>query len=46
MAAGRDFIVNLTAQDGLKKVSGMVLSVDLVEGTKPTQWEIVMRVIT
>ena len=29
MAAGRNFTVNLTAQDGLREVTGKVLSVEM-----------------
>ena len=35
MAAGRNFTVNLTARDGLREVTGKVLSVDVVENAKP-----------
>ena len=46
MAAGRNFTINLTAQDGLREVTGKVLSVDVVEDAKPAQWEIAVGVMT
>jgi hypothetical protein len=41
-AADREFTVCLTSGD--KDVTGKVVCVDLVEGKKPAQWEIGMRV--
>ena len=43
MAARRSFTVALTGPDGLKEVTGKVLSVELVEGVEPAQWETVIR---
>jgi hypothetical protein len=43
MTFGREFTVCLTAPDGLKEVTGKVMSVEMVEGAHPTHWEIVMR---
>ena len=43
MADGRDFSVSITQPEGLKVVNGKVLSVEMVEGVKPAQWEIVIR---
>jgi hypothetical protein len=43
MDAGRDFIVTLTPPEGLKEVTGKVLSIDLVKGAEPLRYEIVMR---
>lgn len=42
--AGRDFTVCVSESDGLKEMTGKVVSIDLVPGVKPAKWEIVMRV--
>src|SRR4029453_10138267 len=42
----RTFAVSLTTPDGLQQMAGKVLSVDLVEGAKPTAWEIIMKMTT
>jgi hypothetical protein len=44
MDAGRDFTVTLTPPEGVKEVTGKVLSVDLLKDAKPLRYEIVMRI--
>jgi len=46
MAAGRTLTVCVTAPEGVKDLTGKVLSVELIKGTPPTAWEIVMKVTT
>jgi len=44
MDACGDLTVCLTPPDGVKEVTGKVMSVELIEGAKPLKYEIVMRV--
>ena len=44
MDAGRDFTVCLTPPEGIKEVTGKVLSVELIKLVKPLKYEIVMHV--
>ena len=44
MAAGQSFGVALTGPDGFREVTGKVQSVEQVDGAKPAQWEIMMKV--
>ncbi len=46
MASGRTLTVCLSAPEGVREVVGKVLSVELIKGTPPTAWEIVMKVAT
>jgi hypothetical protein len=43
LAADREFTVCVAESNGLTGVTGKVLSVELVMGAMPAQWEIVMR---
>jgi hypothetical protein len=44
MIVGKELTVTLMEPGGLKDVTGKVLSVELVKGAKPAQWEIVIKV--
>ena len=44
MAAGGTFTVYLTPPEGVKDVTGKVLSVELIEGAVPLKYGIVMKV--
>ena len=44
MASGRTLTVRLSTPAGMKEVSGKVVSVELLDGTPPTTWEIEMKV--
>jgi hypothetical protein len=44
LATGRNFTVSLSTPDGLREITGKVLSVEPVDHVKPAQWEIVLRV--
>ena len=45
MKAGRLLTVGIYTTEGLKEVTGKVLTVELVKGTPPTAWEITMKVV-
>jgi hypothetical protein len=42
--ADADFTVCLSGRDGLKEMTGKILSVELIKGMKPAQWEITIVV--
>jgi len=44
MVSGRTLTVRLTTPAGVKEISGKVVSVELIDGTPPTAWEIEMKV--
>jgi hypothetical protein len=44
-AAGRDFTVCLMSADPVHDETGKVVSVELVEGVKPSQWQVIMTVL-
>jgi hypothetical protein len=46
MTSGRTLTISLTTPEGIRGVTGKVLSVELIKGTPPTAWEIVMKVAT
>ena len=40
---GSDFAVNVTSPESSREVKGKVLSIALVKGANPVQYEIIMR---
>jgi hypothetical protein len=45
MKAGRSLTVSIYTPQGLKEVTGKVLTVEMVKATPPTSWEVTMKVI-
>jgi hypothetical protein len=45
MKAGRSLTVCLYTDQGMKEVTGKVLSVEVVKATPPTAWEVTMKVV-
>ena len=45
MNAGRSLTVSLYTPEGLKEVTGKVLTVEMVKTTPPTEWEVTMKVV-
>ena len=45
MKAGRSLTVCIYTAQGMKEVTGKVLSVEIVKATPPTAWEVTMKVV-